>query len=151
MKNIIVILLILLVSFSGCKKTDEKIEDKIVGHWKAETSNYKVFFLSNSTSDYIPRNFECTADGKFIDYHRTSAFLTPCDNFVTATGFTYGERPCTTAYQINNSNLEILVQVDSNNFEYKGIKIIKITNKKLILLEVLFNGRETEYTYKKEK
>ena len=147
MKNIIVILLILLVSFSGCKKTDEKIEEKIVGHWKAETSNFNAFFLSISTSDFISTSFECTSEGKYIDYTNTSDFKMPCDALKTIPyeSVSYGERPCSTAYQINDSHIEILVQVDSNTFEYKGIEIVKITNRKMILIDKKDDNKEFTY------
>jgi len=144
MKNIILILLVLLVSLSGCKKTDEKIEEKIVGHWKVKmTKIQKENPILRLSPDNLPGEFTLLESGEFVNSSGLpTEWSMPCSTL-----------PCSTKYYVENSSLYILVDLKEDgvdDLKYYEIPIIKVNNRKLKLLDNRIKGGTSEYTFIKQ-
>jgi len=137
--NLFVLLILFIFSLSGCKKTDEKIEEKIVGRWKLKQIDSSLF--GSWGPDNLAYEFECTADGRYIEYSgRSIQWRLPCDANGTH------DINCSTEYNVIQGHLEVLM---SQNKILK-IKITKANKNRIKLIEINAKGGESEWTYLKQ-
>lgn len=126
-------IIIILISFLSCNKSDAKIEEKIVGTWEVKIKKSLLPYVPDKQPTNLPGKFEVIHNNKLIVYYGKFAVSTPCDTVSDYYNSNYLIRPCTTDYFINDSYLNVLVQPDSAVFEYYQFKIDRINNRKISL------------------
>lgn len=138
MKFLLYILFIFL-TLTSCRKSDEKIEELIVGRWEVK-DNYGLFY-GNYTSPLLIQVLEFSNDGNII-HHAFGQNHGDFDYFVGA-------------FQITDGSIKISSfptnPNDDPDFNYTPkIKIKKINRKKMILYLSGSSGEEVEFTYLKQ-
>ena len=140
----------------SCHKSDTKIEKKIIGKWAYKPWGKYLPYGPYGTEGKMPELFEVISDNQLIIHSGKFAEATPCDT-IPKKDRTYWStgiiliHPCTTDYFIKDGYLNILVQPDSDVFEYFQFKIDKINNRKLKLVGAKETEENQDYTFTYER
>ncbi len=124
--------LLLVFVFLSCQKSDEKIEDLIVGRWEGQCQ--KAF----------PLDIEVCPPRSYMEFSGDSVELY---------SDTYGNGFYTTKYYISDGKIFVNFLVGDSftplTYEWGTIEIKKINRNKLIIYGTGSSGEKIEYTYKK--
>jgi hypothetical protein len=133
MKQLTYIILILF-TLASCRKSDEKIEELIIGEWYAKST----IILGWSTGIYYSNEYEFREGGLLIENGRCTC---GCSKDINGNYSTSGDAKCYTEYKIENGEVYILycvfhqtgLNIDSVSQNWNKIPIKRINENVMVL------------------